>query len=544
MDLHHYPILSIIWLLPLAIALILLLLPVSNVKWLRRTALLGSFLPFLMLLLLFVDFDRLKGHQIYNEQLDWFQLHLPPLTGAGNGEEAILSVSYSLGVDGLSLTLLTMTSLIFFVAFLLGGQIKKRRKAFYIWLYILQSAVLGIFIAQDFVLFVALFQLAWIAMYFLIQIWGEGDKDKAAGWLLAAGSISSMLMLLSFVLLSLGTGMFFAEAEQGAQMIYRSNYTEIWKQISDPAAWGALQNGYQLGLIGYLDPDTARLTAFVLLLLAFGLLLPIFPLHTWTVYLYRGAPYPIAIIFAAVFTKIGAFGIIRYVLILFPWQADEWMPILVSVGLINMLAGAWLAYRQTDFKSLLAYLSISYSGMVILGLAATTEAGFQGAVLQIISHSLIIALLLMIGGAINGRTGTVAFNRLGGFAGSLPFMSGMLLTASLALAGIPGMSGFTAILLIGLGLIGSMKWVAAVVAVVFLLAAVVMLRAVARMIYGQAPESYSGMRDARWTEAVPMIILLSFIVLVGCYPHIVTGKIDQIAAVFVQQFSFVQVKGG
>lgn len=222
----------------------------------------------------------------------------------------------------------------------------------------------------------------------------------------------------------------------------------------------------------------------------------------------------------------GAYGLLRFGILLFPDQAKQFATTLAVLGVINILYGAILAFRQQEFKLVLAYSSISHMGIVLLGLAAVNEIGLQGAVFQLVSHGLISALLFLIVGSIYERTGTTELNELGGLARSMPFMSGILLTAGLASLGLPGLSGFVGEFLSLLGLFESHRWLTVAAAVGIILTAVYVLRAVLKMTFGPQKESFGALKDARLIEAVPMIVLLAFIILLGCFPSVLTDTVQ------------------
>jgi NADH-quinone oxidoreductase subunit M len=231
-------------------------------------------------------------------------------------------------------------------------------------------------------------------------------------------------------------------------------------------------------------------------------------------------------IHSGILLKMGAYGLLRFGVFLFPHQAKEWAFVLAILGVVNILYGAVLALVQKEFKLVLAYSSISHMGIVLLGIASFNEIGLQGAVFQLVSHGLISALLFLIVGSLYERTGTTELGELGGLARSMPFMSGVLLTAGLASLGLPGLSGFIGEFLSFLGLFDSMKWVTAVAALGVIVTAVYVLRGVLGITFGPMPERFAAAKDARLIEAVPMIALLAFILLLGLYPSLLTDSLQ------------------
>ncbi|MNZ83439.1 NAD(P)H-quinone oxidoreductase chain 4 1 [compost metagenome] len=370
------------------------------------------------------------------------------------------------------------------------------------------------------------FELTLVATYFLIGIWGYFNRERAANQFLLYNGIGSAIMLLAFVILVNTAGFHIDQAGDQVSFIYSGEYADILRNLTDPEAWVNL-TPEQLGAINpFQMTETMQWALFIMLLAAFGIKLPIFPFHTWMLKVHAEATPSVVMIHSGVLLKMGAYGLLRFGMLLFPGQAREWAVVLAALGVINILYGALLAFRQQDLKLVLAYSSISHMGIVLLGFAAFNEIGLQGAIFQLVSHGLISALLFLIVGSLYERTGTTELSQLGGLARSMPFMSGMLLTAGLASLGLPGLSGFVGEFLSFLGLFETMRWLTAAGVAGIILTAVYMLRAVLKITFGELSESYVALKDARLIEAVPMIVLLAFIVLLGCYPSILTDTVQ------------------
>ena len=270
-------------------------------------------------------------------------------------------------------------------------------------------------------------------------------------------------------------------------------------------------------------------TVFIMLLVAFGIKLPIFPFHTWMLKVHTEAPPAVVMIHSGILLKMGAYGLIRFGILFFPAEAQQWAWVLALLGVINIVYGAILAMVQKDFKLVLAYSSISHMGIVLLGLAAFNISGLQGAVFQLISHGLISALMFLLVGSIYERTETTQLDRLGGLAQNIPFISGILLIAGMASLGLPGLSGFISEFLAFLGLFETHRVYAIVGTLGIIFAAVYVLRGVLNITFGPKQPSLlqQGMRDARFIEAVPMITLVAFILLLGVYPSVLSQPLQQ-----------------
>lgn len=524
--LNDIPILSIILLSPLLGVIIMLLLPKHRSSWMKTTVVVTTLIPLVLSFWLYANYDKQQGGVAFDEQQSWVQLPLNKETQQPGVSEFIFSFQYELGVDGLSLPLLLLTTLVSAMASLAAIQVKKRWKSFFIWFLLLETGMLGVFLARDLFLFFVFFEITLVAMYFLIGIWGYFNRERAANQFLIYNGIGSAVMLVAFVILVNTAGFRIDQAGEQISFIYSGSYTDIFRNMSDPSAWMNLAPEQVGNVNPFLMTDTMQWTLFIMLLIAFGIKLPIFPFHTWMLKVHTEAPTSIVMIHSGLLLKMGAYGLLRFGLLLFPEQARAFAIPLAVLGVINILYGALLAFRQKEFKLVLAYSSISHMGIVLLGFAAMNEIGMQGAVFQLVSHGLVSALLFLIVGSIYERTGTTELGELGGLARSMPFISGVLLTAGLASIGLPGLSGFIGEFLSLLGLFESQRWLTAAAALGIILTAVYMLRAVLKITFGPQRETFAALKDARLIEALPMIVLLAFILLLGCFPSILTDTVQ------------------
>jgi NADH-quinone oxidoreductase subunit M len=287
-----------------------------------------------------------------------------------------------------------------------------------------------------------------------------------------------------------------------------------------------------------------RLFVFFLLLIAFGIKLPIFPFHTWMLRVHTEAPPSIVMIHSGVLLKMGAYGLLKFGVFLFPNEAREYAGLIAVLGVVNILYGAALAFVQKEFRLVLAYSSISHMGIVLLAVAAMNGIGVQGAVFQMVSHGLISALMFLIVGSIYERTSSTLLSSMGGFAKSMPFLSGMLLVAGMASLGLPGLSGFVSEFLAFLSLFDAMPIVTAVGCLGIIFAAVYVLRGVLAITFGPASEASLTYKDARWIEAVPMIALAAFIFLIGIYPAVLSEPLQTTIGGLEQWLSGADANGG
>lgn len=521
--LENIPVLSLITLFPLVGALIVLLLPNERGQWHRITAIVFTIIPLVLSLWLFVSYQATVGGSAFTEHETWLTI---PLNNELEERAASLELAfdYHLAVDGISMPLLLLTSIVSTMAVLASVFIRKRWKTYYSLFLLLLTGMYGVFLARDLVLFFIFFELTLIPMFFLIGIWGYFGREKAATRFLVYNGLGSALMLFAFLILIATLGLSIADTVAGGQWTFSGNYDVLLQNLSDPNA-AANVNDNQFSLHVFFS-DEMKWTAFVLLLVAFGIKIPIFPFHTWMLKVHTEAPPSIVMIHSGILLKMGVYGLIRFGAFLFPEQLQSWSTVLAVLGVINILYGAVLACVQREFKLVLAYSSISHMGIVLLGIASLEEVGLQGAIYQSVSHGLISALLFLIVGSLYERTNTTELDELGGLAKAVPFTSGILLLAGLASLGLPGLSGFVGEFLSFLGLFGSMKWLTAVGVLGILFAAVYVLRSILNITYGPMPERFASMKDARFIEALPMVTLAALIVLLGVYPSILTNLMD------------------
>lgn len=468
---------------PLVGALVLLVVPRGQTALLRAIGVLATLVPLALSLTLYAAFDAAGGLQ-FVEKARWFSIPV------GN---IAFPVDYEVGVDGLSLPLVLLTTLVTAMAAAASVHVRQNLKTYFVCFLLLEVGMLGVFTSQNLFLFFLFFELTLIPMFFLISKWGYLEREKAALHFLVYNGVGSALLLLAILTLFVKVG--------------DLSFTRVAEALNQAAPLPLLS-------------DTAALVLFVLLLVAFGVKLPLFPFHTWMLRVHVQAPPPVVMLHSGIQLKMGAYGLLRMGVGFFPAVAAKLATLLAVWGLVNILYGAVLALVQRDLKRVFAYSSISHMGIVLLGLAAMNATGFTGAVFQAVSHGFISALLFLLVGVIWERTGTSTVTEMGGLAKSMPVASGMLLAAAMASLGLPGMSGFISEFLAFLGLFRVQPVLAAVGALGIVLAAAYLLRAVLRTTFGPTPEHLAGLRDATAVEVVPMLVLLAFIVLLGVWPAV------------------------
>ena len=482
--------LSILVFSPLLGMLVISFIPKLERKLLSVVGILATLPALIISLILFFQYRSGAHLEKFDESYNWFSLK----NSIQYGE--LFSIKYELGIDGLSLVLLVLTTVIATLAAIASITIKKELKGYFLLFLLLEIGMLGVFSSQNFILFFLFFEITLVSAFFLIGKWGYEEKEKAAYSFLIYNGLGSAILLIVIITLFAKTG--------------TANLVALQEIIASDTF-----------------PDSLALGLFVALLVAFGFKMPIVPLHSWMVRVHVQAPPAVVMIHAGILLKIGAYGLIRFNIGLFPDQAENFSVLLAVLGVINLLYGAFLALVQSDFKMVLAYSSVSHMGIVLIGLGSLNEAGIQGAIFQMVSHGLIAALLFFLVGVFYERTKTSEIPNLGGMAKAMPLTAGFLLVGVMASLGLPGMSGFVSEFMAFLGLFKEMPWLAAVGAIGIIMTAVYLLRAVLGVTYGKPNREWAGVVDLRKIESIPVIVLTALIVAIGVYPNLLGGPLQE-----------------
>jgi NADH-quinone oxidoreductase subunit M len=485
-------VLSLLVFSPLLGIIVLAFLPKTQEKLIKIVGFLATLPALLIALGLYLHYLWGKDLSDFNVAVDWITF------GGLQGTEAgYWAVNYELGVSGLTMLLVVLTAVVATLASIASIYIKNEWKGYFMLFLLLEIGMLGVFTAENLILFFIFFEITLIPTFFLIGKWGYFEKEKAAYSFLIYNGLGSAVLLIAIMVLFAKTG--------------TTNIEMLTQIMNDPNL--PISGELKLGLL-------------IALIAAFGVKLPIFPLHSWMLRVHVQAPPSIVMIHSGILLKIGAYGLIRFGMGIFPEQFETLAVLLAILGVINLLYGAFLAFIQTDFKMVLAYSSISHMGIVLIGLAAMNEAGVQGAIFQVVSHGLISALLFFLVGAFYERTDTSLMENLGGMAKGMPIASGFLLAGAMASLGLPGMSGFVSEFMAFLGLFEEMPWIAAVGTIGIIMTAVYLLRAVLGITYGKAHREFTGVVDIKGVEWVPVLVLMALIVLIGVVPSVLSSPLQ------------------
>jgi len=456
---------------PLIGAAVILRCPRTAVQRMQRIALVTTGLTLLLSLGLLTQFEAGEA----TLQLEQLRPWIPAV-----------NIWYHLGIDGISLPLVLLTALLAFLACVGSLGITERVKEYFVLYLLLETGMLGTFVALDLFLFYIFWEVVLVPMYFLIGIWGGGRREYSAMKFFLYTLAGSLAMLLGILAVYLHTGSF--------------------DLIALRERAGA---DFPLGL---------QQVLFLAFFLAFAVKVPVFPFHTWLPDAHVDAPTPISVLLAGVLLKMGGYGFFRISYPLFPDGARWFVPATAILALINILYGALVAMAQTDFKRLVAYSSVSHMGFVLLGLASLTETGLQGGLLQMVSHGLITGGMFFLVGVLYDRTHTRDLTAFGGLGAHLPLYAGLLTFFALASLGLPGLSGFVSEFLSLLGAFPTQQLITALAIVGIVLTAGYMLLMLQRVLLGPRNPRWHALPDMTRRELVTLVPLLLLIAFIGLYP--------------------------
>jgi NAD(P)H-quinone oxidoreductase subunit 4 len=421
-----------------------------------------------------------------------------------------IGLNWSLAVDGLSAPLILLTGFINALAIFAAWNVTQKTRLFYCLMLVLLSAQIGVFAAQDMLLFFLMWEIELIPVYLLISIWGGPHRQYAATKFILYTAIGSLFILVA-----------------GLAMAFYGDVTTF-----DMAALA--QKHY---------PMAFEMLSYAAFLIAFGVKLPIFPFHTWLPDAHGEASAPVSMVLAGVLLKMGGYGLIRMNIQMLPHAHIHLAPILAVLGVVNIVYGALNAFSQANLKRCLACSSISHMGFVLIGIAALSGLGLNGAVLQMVSHGLIAASLFFLAGVTYDRTHTLTIEKMGGMAKLMPTVFALFTISGMASLALPGMSGFIGELTIFLGVANTGVYTTSFKVMIIMLAAVgliltpiYLLSMLRRVFYGQAGDvAASAWIDAQPREVFIAVCLLLPIIGIGLYPKMVMQTYDVTTMAIAQQ---------
>jgi NADH-quinone oxidoreductase subunit M len=501
----------ILW-MPLIGAIGVLLIPKGKDNAVRMWALVNTAITLLLTIVLYSKFDITVGgmQPYFNVKIPWISSFF---------------INYSLGVDGISLPMILLTALLFFLCILSSWKIEKSVKGYFFLFLFLQCSVFGVFLSLDFFLFYVFWEVMLLPMFFLIGIWGGENREYAAVKFFLYTFFGSILMLIGIIALYHASG-------QGIESF----------DILALSGGNFINN--KLMLFGT-EWHFNRIF-FVFMFIGFAIKVPVFPFHTWLPHAHVQAPTAISVILAGVLLKMGTYGFLRIAFPIFPQAAVEFSTCIAWLGLINVIYGALCAMAQDDVKKLIAYSSVSHMGFVMLGLAAMTVQGMNGAVLQMFNHGTSTAMMFLMIGILYERShhrwivkpdGTKGF---GGLYTQLPIYSIIFIIAMFASLGLPGLSGFISEALIFLGIYERFTTITVIATFGLLIGAAYLLWMFKRMFFGEVLESNKSYTDMNPREIFYMLPLCVAVILFGIYPSPILNIMKASVGRLVSQLAIYQ----
>jgi len=496
---------SVTWLLavPLLATLIVLLIPKGWDNLIKRVSI-GAMLLELVLSIRFVFADYSEAGYHFVEQVTWVQS---------------LGISYKVGIDGISLWLVILTTLLSPIALYASwGSIHIRIKEYAVSFLLLELGMLGAFVALDLFLFYVFWELMLVPMYLIIGIWGGKDRVYAAVKFFMYTLVGSLLMLVAILYVV-------------------SSYQKLAGHYSFD-----LQELSSLAL-----PTLQQYLLFGAFALAFAIKVPMFPFHTWLPDAHVQAPTGGSVILAAVLLKLGIYGFLRFAMPLFPVASQAFGPVLAGLGVVGIIYGAYAAWVQRDLKKLVAYSSVSHMGFILLGIFAMNRHGISGAILQMINHGISTGALFLLVGVIYDRRHSRLLDDFGGLAKVMPWYALVFVIITMSSIGLPGTNGFVGEFMIlagsffsrtpiGFGSSWFVMTLLAATGVVF--AAVYMLHAVLRIFWGTVVHTENeSLTDLNRREVVALLPLLAMVFWIGLYPKFFLDKMNPSVDAFVTDFT-------
>jgi len=479
--------LSAITFLPLVGAAVLMGLPKENKGLIRGVATLTAALAFGASLLAWKSFDSASPALQLVERASWIPT---------------LGVQYFLGVDGLSMPLVLLTTFLSLISIIASYNIETRLKEYFFWFLVLEAGMLGVFVSLDMFLFYVFWEITLVPMYFLIGIWGGPKKEYAAVKFFLYTLAGSVFMLLAILAL------YFSSDPRTFDMLALANQSSKF--------------------VG------ARfIVVFLALFVGFAVKVPAFPFHTWLPLAHVEAPTAVSVILAGVLLKMGSYGILRVCYPILP-EATRWfMPILIVIAFINIVYGAFCALSQKDIKRMVAYSSVNHMGYCLLGMAAVTganaAAGLSGAVFQMVTHGIITGSLFLLVGVIYDQAHTRNIDDFGGLGARLPVYAGIMTVQAMASLGLPGLAGFVGEFLCFLGGFGqaASRWWVGLSVIGILVTAAFFLKLIKDVFLGPFNPRWEGkLSEMSARELVTVVPLVILTIVLGVYPALLLNLMD------------------
>lgn len=471
---------------------------IHSPRLIRTISLAGSLVSFALSAYLVLRFDYQHPGFQWTEQL----FELP---GWG--------IQFLLSVDGLSIPLLLLTSIIITSGILVSGRLEVRVKEYFALLLFLVSGAYGVLLCMDMFFFFLFYEVAVIPMFLLVNVWGSGNKEYAANKLTLYLLAGSALVFFGFLLLYFQSGLYTFDLGAMLELAGFTHETERWM--------------------------------FLLFFLGFGTLAATWPFHTWSPDGYASAPTAASMLHAAVLKTLGGYGILRVAVPLFPQGARDWQWLMLTLGAINIVYAACCVIAQKDLKYIVGYSCVSHMGLVMLGIGTLSETGVNGAMFQMFSHGVMVALLFACVGYIYDTKHTRNIEELGGLLGEMPRASIFFILAGLTALGLPGLSGFVAEFLVIYSAFTVSPLAGTLALLGLVLSAIYVLRVFKRAFWGVPPAGKAAMAaqgheslDMNWKMVIPCVLLCLFLVVLGVYPKMFIDYVGPTSTELLKNLSF------
>lgn len=476
--------LTLLILLPWLGALLVLCTPRDLKLLMRAMAASASLVTMLVAVVLFVLFPTGSADFQYVQKVPWVES---------------LGISYHVGADGINIGLLLMGAIVGFAATCVSWEIKDKVKEYYVLLLVMLGGILGAFASLDIFFFYFFHELALIPTFIMIGVWGRGERKNYATFQITIYlSLGALLALLGLVALYLQSGI------QSFDMV------ELTRHFQQHPLTGRAQH-----------------LIFPFLLFGFGILVSLWPFHSWAPLGYASAPTATAMLHAGVLKKFGLYGLLRIAMPFMPEASQTWMQLLAWLCLGNILYCGFVAMRQKDLNMLIGNSSVAHMGFAFLGIASLNLIGFTGAVMVMVAHGLLAALTFALSGYLYQQTRTLEMEKMGGLLRGIPFIGALMVMAMLAGCGLPGFPNFVGEAMVFFGAWKAWPWITALaVWGALVVGAVYMLRAIRAILHGPMPETMKVVSDASnpWRK-LPFVILAVVLLVFGCFPRLLVDKI-------------------